>query len=277
MKNIKFSSFFTIIFILTLINNTLALNARVETVDGEILTIKDFSMEGKQYFYVDWKGGTSTLDWKEIDSFEIMRIDQNYWVKVLLLNGKKDSFKVRQFSSFRGKSDFGQWSIPFEKMKKVFFIGDTIKEKKIEEPSIKETSFLPHSTPKEVDKVTMKNGDILFGNISAEIISIRTNYGTLSFKKENISRFSLGTSERTQKEKEPDILYSKYGDKLTGTIYAPYIKIFLLTGINLSIIREHIKEVEFGVMADSGEKLLQEKLTESAPQKSNDSMNKKIQ
>lgn len=263
MKNIKLLSFLTIIFILAPFSNTLALNARIETTDGEISTIKDFSMEGKRHFYVDYKGGTSTLDWKDIDSFEIIRMDQNYWVEVLLLNGKKDSFKVRQFSSFKGKSDFGQWSIPFEKMKKVYFIGDTIEGKKRDEPSIKETGLLSHSTPKEIDKVTMKNGDILLGNISAEIISIRTNYGTLSFKKEDVFRFSLGTSGKAQKEKELDTLYSKYGDKLTGTISASQIKITLLTGTDLSILREHIKEVELGITIDNEQKALQEKLTES--------------
>ena len=266
MKNIKFLSFFTIIFILAPINNTWALNARIETIDGEILTIKDFSMEGKRHFYVDWKGGTSTLDWKDIDSFEINRIDPNYWLEVLLRNGKKDSFKVRQFSSFRGKSDFGQWSIPFEKMKRVFFIGDVVDEKKKEELSTKEID-LPHSVSKEIDKVTMRNGDILFGNIFAEIVSIRTNYGTLSFKKEDISRFSFGASEKAQREKELDTLYSKYGDKLTGTIYAPQINIILLTGRNVSVLREYIKEIEFGVMADSGQKTLQEKSTGPASPK----------
>jgi hypothetical protein len=101
MKSIKFLSFLIIILILAPFSDTLALNARIETIDGEILTIKDFSMDGKRYFYVDWRGGTSTLDWKDIDSFEIMRIDQNYWVEVLLLNAKRESFKIRQFSSFR--------------------------------------------------------------------------------------------------------------------------------------------------------------------------------
>lgn len=263
MKNIKFISFFIIISILATITNTLALNARIETSDGEILTIKDFSMEGKRHFYVDYKGGASTLDWKDIDSFEIMRTGQNYWVEVLLLNGKRESFKIRQISSFRGKSDFGQWSLPFEKMKKAFLIGDTIEEKKKEGPFVKETSLAPQYTSKGIDKVTMKNGDILLGNISAEIISIRTNYGTLSFKKEDILRVSLGTSGKGQKERELDTLYSKYGDKLTGTISAAQIKITLLTGTNLSILREHIKEVEYGITIDNEQKALQEKLTES--------------
>ena len=115
MKNIKLLSFLTIIFILAPFSNTLALNARIETIDGEISTIKDFSMEGKRHFYVDYKGGTSTLDWKDIDAFEIVRMDQNYWVEVLLLNGKKDSFKIRQFSSFRGSQILGNGRSPLRR------------------------------------------------------------------------------------------------------------------------------------------------------------------
>jgi hypothetical protein len=60
-----------------------------------------------------------------------------------------------------------------------------------------------------------------------------------------------------------DTLYSKYGDKLTGTISASQIKITLLTGTDLSILREHIKEVELGITIDNEQKALQEKLTES--------------
>lgn len=270
MKRIKLIFLFNFVFILMFISNTLALNARIETIEGEILTIKDFSMDGKRHFYVDWKGGTSNLDWKDIESFEIMRVGQNYWLEVLLRNGNKDSFKIRQFSSFRGKLDFGQWSIPFEKMKRVFFIGDVIDEekdeKKKEELSTKETD-LPHSVSKEVDKVTMRNGDILFGNISAEIVSIRTNYGNLLFKKEDISRLSFGASEKVQKEKELDTLYSKYGDKLTGTIYAPQINIILLTGKNVSVLKEYIREVEFSVRVDSEQKALQEKSSRPASPK----------
>jgi len=270
MKKITFLSFFVFIIFLVPFSNVLALNARIETVDGEVLTIKDFSMEGKQHFYIDWKGGTSTLDWNEIASFEIMGIGQPYWVEVLLLNGKKDSFRVRQFSSFKGKSDFGQWSIPFEKMKKVSFLRDTIEEKRKEEISIKEPYALPSSTPKEVDKIILRNGDVLIGNLLNQILSIKTNYGTISFKKVDIHHVTFGISGRVQKERELDTIYSKYGDKLTGVLSESQIKITLFTKVNLTIFKEHIKEIEFGVMADTEQKLLQEKLTEFAPSKPND-------
>jgi len=263
MKSLPFQTLLILVLLFIPFNGVLALNARVETIDGEVLTIKDFSMEGRQHFYVDWKGGTSTLDWKDISSFEIMRIGQNCWVEVLLPNGKKDSFQVRQLFSFKGRSDFGQWSIPFEKIKKVLFLRDAGEAEKKGELSVKETYAVFNSIPKEVDKIILRNGDVLIGNLLNEIVSIRTSYGTLSFKKEDILRVSFGTTGKIQKERELDSLYSKYGDKLTGNISESQVKITLLTKTTLSLSREHIKEIEFGVMVGNEPKIPQEKLNES--------------
>ena len=259
---------FTLILMLVTIPSVLfGMNARIETMEGEVLTIKDFSMEGRRHFYIEWKGGTSTLDWKDITSFDIIRIGPNYWVEVLLSSGQKESFKVRQFYSFRGKTDFGQWSIPFEKMKRAFLIGDATGEKGKADVSMKEANSSLHPEPKLIDKITMRNGDILLGSISNDIVSIKTKYGTLTFKKEDILRVTLGMVSKPQKEREWDTLYSKYGDKLTGIISDPQIKITLHTRTDINLFREYIKEIEFGVVADTEQKGTQEeKSTESSPQ-----------
>ena len=241
-----------------------AFNARVETIDGEVFPIKDFSMEGRQRFSVDYKGAITTLDWKDIASFEIKEIGSNFWVEVQFLADKKETFRIRQVSPFRGNSEFGKWSVPFEKVKKVLFIGDNIQEVSKEESSIKETSIHSSPIPKGVDRMTMRNGDNLLGNILNEIISIKTGYGTLSFKKEDILRISLGISGRSQKETESDILYSKYGDKLTGMIQDLQVKINLLTDTRLSLSREHVKEIEFGISLAMEQKSPQEKAAESS-------------
>jgi hypothetical protein len=242
-----------------------AIDARVETTDGEVFTIIDFSMEGRQHFSVDYKGATTALDWKNIASFEVKQVGSNFWVEVHLLDGKKEVFGVRQVSPFRGRSDFGKWSVPFEKVKKVSLIGEAVQGKRQEAPYVKEFPLSPSQTPKEVDRITMKNGDILLGDILNEIISIRTGYGTLSFKKEAVHRLLLGASGKGQKEKEGDAIYSKYGDKLTGTIADLHIRINLLTDTRLSLSREHIKEIEFGVMPEVEQKIPTEKITESIP------------
>lgn len=244
-----------------------AFSARVETVDGEILAVDDFSMDGRRTFSIDEMGGIGRLDWKDIAGFEIKQVGQRYWVEVKFGNGKNDTFSLRHYSSFRGRSDSGAVSIPFQKVKKVALAPGGPEEKKKEETVSKETE-LPAPVLKEVDRITLRNGDILLGNISNEMVSIRTIYGTLAFKKEDIQRVLIGVSGKGQKEKELDTLHSKYGDKLTGSISEPQMKITLLTKTNLSISREHIKEIEFGVAVDGEQKALKERPVESAvPQK----------
>jgi hypothetical protein len=235
-----------------------AFSARVETVDGEILTLDDFSMEGRRTFSIDEMGGIGRLDWKEIAAFEIKQVGQRYWVEVQYGNGKKETFSLRHYSSFRGRADSGPVSLPFQKVKRVALSPDAPEGKKTEEMAIKVSDLLS-SALKEVDKITLRNGDVLLGNISNEIVSIRTLYGTLAFKKEDIQRVLLGSSGKGQKEKESDTLHSKYGDKLTGSISESQIKITLLTKTNLSISREHIREIEFGVAVDNEQRAIREK------------------
>ena len=239
----------------------LALNAQVETTDGQAFTVEDFSMEGRQSFSADYKGAVATVNWKDLSSFEIRQWDSSFWVDVDFSNGKKETFRIRQMFPFKGKVDLGKWSVPFEKVKTVSFIRETGQGKRQEEPSVKEPPVSPSQDLKEMDRITMKNGDILLGDILNETISIRTGYGTLSFKKEAVRRLLLGGSGKSQKE--VDTLYSKYGDRLTGTIPDLHIKINLLTDTRLSLSREHVKEIEFGVVPDLDQKSPMERLPES--------------
>lgn len=239
-----------------------ALDARVETKSGEVLTIKDFSMDGRERFSVDYKGAITTIDWKDIASFEIKQVGPNFWVEIQLLDGKKEILRIRQMSPFRGRSESGKWSLPFEKVKKAFLIGDTGQEAQKEESSIKETSLSSSSTLKEMERINMRNGDILLGTILNEVVSIRTIYGTIQFQKKSLQRIVLGNPPgKGQKEREQDTLYSKYGDKLTGTISDLQIRVNLLTETELSLNREYIKEIEFGVVPESEQKTPVEKTT----------------
>ena len=216
------------------------LNARVETIDGGTFDIRDFSMDGRHRFSVDHKGTPTTIDWSDIVSFELKQVNADFWVEVRTVDGKKEAFRMRQMSSFRGRADFGPWSMPFQKVKSVLFMGETVHETQKQETPVKEADLIQF-----VDKVLMRNGDIILGNILTEVFSVRTTYGTFPFKKADIRRLTFGAPGK--KEKEVDTLYSRYGDKLTGSISESQIRITLFTKAGISIPRDHIKEVEFGV------------------------------
>jgi len=231
------------------------IDAKVETVEGGILQIADFSMDGRRTFSIDRAGGIERVDWKEITSFEIKQVGANYWVMVQFTTGKKDTLRLRQHSFFRGRSNLGSVLIPFEKVKSVSLLPDTAEEKKKEESPVKETILPVDSPPQEFDRITLRNGDVLMGGVVADLLTIRTIYGTISFKKTNVNRVSFGKGAKLQKDGEKDVLFSKYGDKLSGIIPDSYLKMRLRTNTDISIPREHIQEIEFGVMPEIGSKI----------------------
>lgn len=235
-----------------------AIDARLETVDGDVYQITDFSMDGRRTFSIDQEGGIGRLDWKEISFFEIKQSGSNYWVEVQFTTGKKDTLRLRQHSFFKGRSDFGQVSIPFERVKKVSLLTDAVGEGKKEETPLKETTLQAESQPRGFDRVTLRNGDILMGDLVADSLAINTIYGRVVFKKADISRVSFGKGTKLQKDAEKDVLISKYGDKLSGTIPESSLRMKLRTDADISIPRDHIQEIEFGIVSHPESKISRE-------------------
>lgn len=232
-----------------------AIDGRLETVDGDVYQITDLSMDGRRTFSIDQEGGIGRLDWKELSSFEIKQSGANYWIEVQFTTGKKDTLRLRQHSFFKGRSDFGQVSIPFEKVKKVSLLQDAVGEGKKEDMPLKETTLQADSQPRGLDRVTLRNGDILIGELVADSLTIRTIYGTVVFKKTDISRVSFGKGAKLQKDAEKDVLFSKYGDKLSGIIPDSSLRMKLRTDADISIPREHIQEIEFGIAPEPERKI----------------------
>lgn len=246
------------------------IDAKVETVEGGILQIADFSMDGRKTFSIDRAGGIERVDWKEITSFEIKQVGANYWIVIQFTTGKKDTLRLRQHSFFRGRSDLGPVSIPFEKVRKVSLLPNTAEEMKKEDSPVKETMLPVDSPPQEFDRVTLRNGDVLIGGLLSDWLTIRTIYGTIGFKKTDVNRVSFGKGAKLQKDGEKDVLFSKYGDKLSGIIPDSYLRVRLRTNTDISIPREHIQEIEFGVMPEIESKIPPEQPESTTPKGTSD-------
>lgn len=226
-------------------------NVQVETIDGETFSLKQFSMGGRKAFSVDQGGAIQRIDWNEIESFEIKSRGGDFWVYIKFVDGKRNEFSLRHYSPFQGRSELGTMLIPFEKVKRVSFLKDSTEEKKKEEPGIKESS-LPWTAPLSLpDRVILRNGDILIGEVQISSLRIKTIYGTVAFKKGDISRLSYGKRLKNQKEGEKDVLISKYGDRLSGELIQGSIKLTLRNNTEIFIYRDNIQEIEFGIRPES--------------------------
>lgn len=253
----------SILFVLSLFSIFLPIslygfNVQVETVEGEIFALQQFSMGGRKAFSVDRGGGIQRIDWNEIESFEIKRKAGDYWIEVKTIDGKREEYGLRHYSPFQGRSELGTMLIPFEKVKKVIFLKEFPEEKKKEDLVLKETPISLEAAPSLPDRVILRNGDILIGEVLLETLRIRTVYGTVTFKKGDLARLSYGKRLKTQKEGERDLLHSRYGDKLSGVLIEGNVKLRLSNQTEIFIPREHIQEIEFGIRPESDSKPLRE-------------------
>ena len=234
-------------------------NVEVETIDGEHFTLRQFSMGGRKTFSVDQEGGIGRIDWNEIELFEIKNRGGIYWIELTFIDGKKGEFSLRHYAPFQGRSELGTMLIPFEKVKRVSFLRERPNEKKREDLGIKESPLSLESPPPRIDRIVLRNGDILVGDVLFESLRVRTVYGLVVFKKEDVSRLSFGKRLKSQKEGgEKDVLISKYGDKISGLFLENQLKVMLRNQTEIVIPREHIQEIEFALLPEVESKILRE-------------------
>lgn len=92
-----------------------------------------------------------------------------------------------------------------------------------------------------VDRIVLRNGDVLTGKIINETIKIKTSYAELSVATEEIANIQIETS--ATKTDEVRLLV---GDRLSGIITDEEIKIELKAGGETSIKKSDIDNIHFG-------------------------------
>lgn len=90
------------------------------------------------------------------------------------------------------------------------------------------------------DRITLKNGDTVTGDIRNEEFSIQTSYGLLKFSRSEIDRITLEGAGANV-----DALRLRNGDKLSGVIQERSLKVALAAGEEAELDKDKVKEIRF--------------------------------
>jgi hypothetical protein len=90
------------------------------------------------------------------------------------------------------------------------------------------------------DRITLKNGDTVTGDIQNDHFSIQTSYGTLKFSRAEIDRITLEGAGANV-----DILRLKNGDKLSGVVQDRSLIVALSAGGTAELEKDKVKEINF--------------------------------
>jgi hypothetical protein len=90
------------------------------------------------------------------------------------------------------------------------------------------------------DRVFLKNGDIISGQILKETFKLRTSYATFKFELPQIAYIDFEGGGKNM-----DIIVLKVGDKLSGIVEAPVITLQIQPGTEIDLDKQKIKRITF--------------------------------
>jgi len=187
------------------------------------------------YFSAKWRGSRVKLQFSDIKTIQFLKPRKNYEAQVDFVDGRKDIFKI-DLHEFSGKSEYGLWKMHIDKVRKLDF-----------SPAMEgQRKQSPESTDQEIpewkdfDQVILKNGDIITGIVTREVVKLKTSYATLFFEMPKISFIHFDGSDQ-----ELDIVILKMGDKLSGILEIPNIKMKMRSGAEVDLDTQKIRSITF--------------------------------
>jgi|GEM_PF-1784985 len=223
------------------INSTLAqetkFNARVFPIFGsKPMLIEDFNQKGLHSYEAFWGRSSVELSFQDIKTirflnpgkWDLVQGNVAYNVEVTLNDGSKDTFALVPKGRMYGKSKFGSWSMRH------------IHAAKIELSPSNMSQVQADAGHAEFDRIVLKNGDEVTGQVQTAVFKLRTSYGTLNLETAQVSYvdFEGGGPNR-------DVIVLRIGDRLSGVIEVESIQLLTSSGAALNIQNERIKRITF--------------------------------
>jgi len=195
---------------------------------GFSMMINDFSRETKfKYFDVQWKGSEVSLMFNEIKIIRYIKPNLSDDAEITFKDGRKDVFKV-PWSFVTGRSKYGPWKMHLSDVVEIEFI-------------FPETHSV--STPVEInefDRVVLKNGDTISGQIKNGAFTLRTFYGIIKFDTERIQNINFEVGGQNI-----DVVILRIGDKLSGVIQENNVVILTRSGAEIALEKDKVKDINF--------------------------------
>ena len=216
----------------------------VYPLDGDGVLIEGFEAKwwtpgpgwrSVDYLSAKWRGSRVKLQFSEIETIEFLKPKKSYEAQVDFVDGRTDIFTLDLYE-FRGNSEFGLWKIHIDKVRKLDF-HPAVESRREKAP---ESADREMPEWKDFDQVLLKNGDIVTGIVTTEVVQLKTSYATLSFGTPKIGLIQFDGGGQ-----DIDVVILKIGDKLSGLIEIPNIKVRMRSGDDVDLETKKIRSITF--------------------------------
>jgi len=205
--------------------------ATIYPIHTKPIFVEDFHLiDGNPFYEAVQNGKDIKLPFENIKTIEFIDPGKRgYEADITLNDGKKGRYRLKKPGNIEIITKFSKVTMSHTKVAKIEF-GTSQKR---EEPTLVDRS-------EKVDRIILKNGDNLSGQLQTKVFTLKTSYGTFNFEAPQISYIDFDSQG---KDKDIDVVVLKIGDRLSGVIEVESVKFLMISGKEVSFEGKSIKKI----------------------------------
>ena len=204
--------------------------ATIFPIQDKPIFVKDFNLNGEHFYDAIQKGKRIKLPFKDIKTIRFLNPGKNYKAEVIFQDDTKNSYVLKPAANITVKSRARIVTLGHSKVASIEFGPSRIPQ--------------PQSQSKaeymQFDRIFLKNGDTLSGQIQTKMFKLNTAYGAFDYEASQISYINFDG-----REQNIDVMGLRIGDVLSGVLEVESVKLLTRSGKEVNLDSEKIKRIYF--------------------------------
>jgi hypothetical protein len=202
------------------------------------IVIQDFNINGEFFYNAVRQGKPVKLYFQDLKEIKFLNPGKNYETEVIFNDGRKETYLLQPASDITVTSQHSVVSLSHSKAARIAFSPTPKQQAPPDAKPIPQTQ--PDVQLGTVDRVILKSGDSLSGNVQTMTFTVRTAYGTFRLETPKIASI-----EFDEKGPSTAVVLLRNGDRLSGTVEVESVRFTMLSGEGVSFDGKTIKTINF--------------------------------
>jgi len=201
--------------------------------------VLDFTINGESFYDAVRQGKQVKLPFRDLKEIKFLNPGKNYDADVMFNDGRRETYRLQPASDITVIDGASEVTLSHIKVARIMLSPMPAQQPP---PNAQPVLQPPRAGIQTgtFDRVILKSGDILSGNVQTTIFPVRTAYGTFRLEMPKIASIEFD-------EKGPGtaVVLLRNGDRLSGTVEADPVLFVMTSGQGISFDGKTIKSINF--------------------------------
>jgi hypothetical protein len=202
------------------------------------IVIQDFTINGESFYDAVQKETRVKLSFQDLKEIKFLNAGKSFETEVIFNDGRKETYSLKPASDIKVITKFNIVDMSHTKVSRIVFSPMPIKPPPPDTQPAQQPQ--PRALPGALDRVMLKSGDTLSGQVQTLSFTVRTAYGTFQIETPRIASIEFDVKG----PKTASVLL-RNGDRLSGTVETDPVLFVMTSGQGISFDGKTIKMIHF--------------------------------